>query len=107
MEANPWWKNLPAGANLPASYGCTGVKPDGGGSMAGKGKVGPMRLHRAAALRDAAALAAALAAGDDPTEVEAVRERRGGGEAGRCLGKAVGEGAVHAVAEGIDDQPAQ
>ena len=73
VEANPWWKNLPAGRELPACYGSQGVKADGGGCMAGRGRVGPMRLHRAANLCDAAALRAALEAGDDPNEVEAVR----------------------------------
>ena len=73
VEANPWWRNLPENAVLPACYGPTGVKADGGGSMAGRGRVGPMRLHRAANLRDAAALKAALAAGDDVNEVESVR----------------------------------
>ena len=73
VEANPWWRNLPENATLPACYGATGVKADGGGSMAGRGRVGPMRLHRAANLRDAAALKAALAAGDDVNEVESVR----------------------------------
>ena len=73
VEANPWWRNLPENAVLPACYGSTGVKADGGGSMAGRGRVGPMRLHRAANLRDAAALKAALAAGDDVNEVESVR----------------------------------
>lgn len=73
VEANPWYKNLPDGASFPACYGAVGVKADGGGSMAGRGRVGPMRLHRAANLRDAAALQAALAAGDDANEVESVR----------------------------------
>ena len=73
VEANPWYKNLPDGASFPACYGAVGVKADGGGSMAGRGRVGPMRLHRAANLRDAAALRAALEAGDDANEVESVR----------------------------------
>ena len=75
VEANPWWKNLPADRELPDSYGCVGVKPDGGGSMAGRGRVGPMRLHRACNNRDLKALQAALEQGDDPNEVEAVRLR--------------------------------
>jgi hypothetical protein len=73
VESNPWWKNLPADRELPDSYGCVGVKPDGGGSMAGRGRVGPMRLHRACNNRDLKALQAALEQGDDPNEVEAVR----------------------------------
>ena len=76
VEANPWWKNLPEGKAFPISYGSVGVKADGGGSMAGRGRVGPMRLHRAANLRDAAALRAALEAGDDANEVESVRTPR-------------------------------
>lgn len=74
VESNPWWKNLPTDrGELPDSYGCVGVKPDGGGCMAGRGRVGPMRLHRACYNRDLAALQAALEQGDDPNEVEAVR----------------------------------
>jgi hypothetical protein len=74
VEANPWWKNLPSDrGELPASYGSTGVKADGGGSMAGRGNVGPMRLHRACNLRDMEALTKALDGGDDVNEVEAVR----------------------------------
>jgi hypothetical protein len=72
VEANPWYKNLPADrGELPDSYGCVGVKADGGGCMAGRGRVGPMRLHRACNNRDLAALQAALEQGDDPNEVEA------------------------------------
>jgi hypothetical protein len=74
VEANPWYKNLPTDrGELPDSYGCVGVKADGGGCMAGRGHVGPMRLHRACNNRDLAALQAALEQGDDPNEVEAVR----------------------------------
>ena len=73
VEANPWWRNLPENASLPACYGALGCKSDGGGSMAGRGRVGPMRLLRAAHLRDVAARTAALAAGDDANEVESVR----------------------------------
>ena len=74
VEANPWYKNLPTDrGELPDSYGCVGVKADGGGCMAGRGRVGPMRLHRACNNRDLAALQAALEQGDDPNEVEAVR----------------------------------
>lgn len=74
VEANPWYKNLPTDrGELPDSYGCVGVKADGGGCMAGRGRVGPMRLHRACNNRDLAALQAALEQGDNPNEVEAVR----------------------------------
>lgn len=81
VEANPWYKNLPddgLGPAFPPCYGAVGVKADGGGSMAGRGRVGPMRLHRAANLRDAEALKAALAQGDDVNEVESVRGRAAG-----------------------------
>jgi hypothetical protein len=71
VEKNPWWKNV--SGPFPETYGPVGVKADGGGSMAGRGRVGPMRLHRACANRDLGALKAALEAGDDPNEVEAVR----------------------------------
>lgn len=78
VEANPWWKNLPTDrGELPDSYGCVGVNPHGGGSMAGRGLVGKMRLHRAVNMRDMAALQAALEAGDDVNEVEGVRHGRG------------------------------
>ncbi|KAJ9523435.1 hypothetical protein QJQ45_005338 [Haematococcus lacustris] len=48
-----------------------GVKPDGGGSIRGQGRVGPMRLHRAAHNRNAEAIKACIASGDDVNEVEA------------------------------------
>jgi hypothetical protein len=74
VESSPWYKNLPIDrGDLPESYGSVGVKTDGGGSMAGRGRVGPMRLHRACNLRSMEALQAALDAGDDVNEVEAVR----------------------------------
>ena len=81
VEANPWWKNVPTDrGELPDSYGCVGVNPHGGGSMAGKGVVGTMRLHRAVNCRNMAALEAALAAGDDVNEVEGVRTPDGEGK---------------------------
>ena len=71
VEADPWWNNVKG--PFPESYGCVGVKHDGGGSMAGHGLVGPMRLHRAVNRRDMSALVAALDAGDNVNEVEGVR----------------------------------
>ena len=76
VEANPWWKNLPSERELPDSYGCVGVKADGGGSMAGRGLVGAMRLHRAANNRNESLLASLLEGGEDPNEVDAVRVAR-------------------------------
>ena len=64
------------GAILPERYTSVGCKPDGGGSMAGRGLVGPMRLHRACNRRDMQALQAAVGAGDSVNEVEAVRQSR-------------------------------
>ena len=64
------------GAILPERYTSVGCKPDGGGSMAGRGLVGPMRLHRACNRRDMQALQAAVDAGDSVNEVEAVRQSR-------------------------------
>ena len=100
VESSPWYKNLPLDrGELPESYGSVGVKKDGGGSMAGRGRVGPMRLHRACNLRDMAALQAALDAGDDVNEVEAVRgagglrERRGK----RALNRPPPPGGQHAA----------
>lgn len=70
VEKNPWWRNVDG--PFPESYGCVGVKADGGGSMAGHGLVGPMRLHRACNMRDMVALEMAIEAGDNVNEVEAV-----------------------------------
>ena len=52
METNPWWKPL-VGQSLPSWNGPVGVKPDGGGSIRGCGRIGSMQLHRAACNRDA------------------------------------------------------
>ena len=71
MAAVPGHRNVKG--PFPESYGCVGVKNDGGGSMAGQGLVGPMRLHRAVNRRDMAALEAAIDAGDNVNEVEGVR----------------------------------
>lgn len=57
MERTPWWSTL--SGQLPKWDGRpVGCKPDGGGSIRGQGRVGPMRLHRAAHNMD---LAGALA----------------------------------------------
>lgn len=53
MEKNPWWSSLQG--PLPSWDGKpVGVKRDGGGSIRGQGRIGPMRLHRAAHNKDAA-----------------------------------------------------
>lgn len=50
MEAHPFWMSL-EDAKLPkfdaARAAREGVKPEGGGSVRGQGRVGPMRLWRA------------------------------------------------------------
>lgn len=69
VERNPWYSRVQG--PFPDSYGCVGVKPDGGGSMAGRGLVGPMRLHRAVFNRDADLVARLLDDGQDVNEVEA------------------------------------
>jgi hypothetical protein len=46
MEKNPWWQNV-QGPFL-VWEGPKGVKPDGGGNIRGQGRVGDMKLHRAA-----------------------------------------------------------
>jgi hypothetical protein len=53
MERDPWWGRLPGDAPLLRWQGPAGVKPDGGGSVRGQGRVGRMLLHRAAHNRDA------------------------------------------------------
>ena len=45
VERNPWYSRVKG--PFPESYGCVGVKPDGGGSMRGRGTVGKMRVHHA------------------------------------------------------------
>ncbi|KAL4450555.1 hypothetical protein ABPG77_000911 [Micractinium sp. CCAP 211/92] len=69
MEKNPWWKNV-QGPFL-QWRGPTGIKEDGGGCTRGRGRVGPMVIHRAAASRDKEAIAKAVEAGNDVNEVEA------------------------------------
>lgn len=46
MEKNPWWQNVQG--PFPVWEGPKGVKPDGGGNIRGQGRVGDMKLHRAA-----------------------------------------------------------
>lgn len=50
MERNPWYKNV-EGPFL-QWRGPLGIKEDGGGCTRGRGRVGPMVIHRAAASRD-------------------------------------------------------
>jgi hypothetical protein len=71
VEKNPWWNNV--SGPFPATYGCVGVKDDGGGSMKGQGLVGSMKIHRAVNNHDVQAIVKAVEAGDDVNEVEAVR----------------------------------
>lgn len=51
MEKNPWYKNV-EGPFLQWK-GPVGIKEDGGGCTRGRGRVGPMIIHRAANNRDA------------------------------------------------------
>jgi hypothetical protein len=46
MERNPWWQNIDSN-NLTSWSGPVGIKADGGGSIRGQGRVGPMKVHRA------------------------------------------------------------
>lgn len=55
MEKNPWYKNV-EGPYLQWK-GPVGVKEDGGGSTRGRGRIGPMVVHRAACNRDTAGVA--------------------------------------------------
>ncbi|KAL6752336.1 ankyrin repeat-containing domain protein [Haematococcus lacustris] len=71
MERTPWWSTINASKLQPWDGKAVGVKPDGGGSIRGQGRVGPMRLHRAAHNRNAEAIKACIASGDDVNEVEA------------------------------------
>ena len=72
VERNPWYTRVKG--PFPEQYGCVGVKDDGGGSMRGRGTVGPMRLHRAVFNRDVATIEALLdpnaAVKTDVNEVE-------------------------------------
>ena len=58
VERNPWYTRVKG--PFPEQYGCVGVKEDGGGSMRGRGTVGPMRLHRAVFNRDVATIESLL-----------------------------------------------
>lgn len=51
MEKNPWYKNV-EGPFLQWK-GPVGIKEDGGGCTRGRGRVGPMVIHRAANIQDA------------------------------------------------------
>jgi len=73
VEKNPWWKNVKG--PFPEQYSCVGVKPDGGGSMRGRGLVGKMNIHRAVNNHDLKAIVDAVEGGEDANEVEAVRTR--------------------------------
>lgn len=69
VERNPWHSRVKG--PFPEKYGCVGVKDDGGGSMRGRGTVGPMRVHRAVFNRDAALVKKLLTEeGHDVNEVE-------------------------------------
>ena len=67
VERNPWYTRVEG--PFPERYGCVGVKPDGGGSMRGRGLVGPMKLHHAVMNRDDGTLPQARR-GQDVNEVE-------------------------------------
>ncbi|PRW20613.1 mitochondrial import receptor subunit TOM9-2-like [Chlorella sorokiniana] len=69
MEKNPWYKNV-EGPFLQWK-GPVGIKEDGGGCTRGRGRVGPMAIHRAANNRDAQAIKKAVEEGHDVNEVEA------------------------------------
>ncbi|KAI3434403.1 hypothetical protein D9Q98_002481 [Chlorella vulgaris] len=69
MEKSPWVMNV-KGPFLQWK-GPVGIKEDGGGCTRGRGRVGPMVVHRAAASRDKAALTKAVEEGHDVNEVEA------------------------------------
>lgn len=69
MERTPWWTRIDG--PFETWPGPVGVKEDGGGSIRGRGRVGNMRLHRAANRRDAAAIQEGVARGEDVNEVEA------------------------------------
>lgn len=68
VERNPWYTRVEG--PFPERYGCVGVKPDGGGSMRGRGLVGPMKLHHAVMNRDMELCLKLLADGQDINEVE-------------------------------------
>ncbi|CEG00515.1 Ankyrin repeat [Ostreococcus tauri] len=68
-EIEPWYKRVKG--PFPETYGCVGVKADGGGSMRGRGTVGTMRVHRATFNRDEAKIRALVEAGDSVNEVDA------------------------------------
>ncbi|KAG2501289.1 hypothetical protein HYH03_001089 [Edaphochlamys debaryana] len=66
-----WWSELPE-QQLGSWHGPAGVKPDGGGSVRGCGRLGDMRLHRAACNRDATLIERLVVGeGADVNEVEA------------------------------------
>ncbi|GAX85070.1 hypothetical protein CEUSTIGMA_g12490.t1 [Chlamydomonas eustigma] len=54
MEKNPWWKSLQG--PFPSFEGPVGVKPDGGGSIRGCGRVSNMALHQAVCNQDIEAI---------------------------------------------------
>ena len=75
VERNPWYTRVKG--PFPEQYGCVGVKEDGGGSMRGRGTVGPMLLHRAVFNRDVDTIEKLLD-DDAPTKTD-VNEVEGAG----------------------------
>jgi len=69
VERNPWYKRVKG--PFPDQYTCVGVKPDGGGSMRGRGIVGKMKVHRAVFNKDADLVRKLIAEGENIMEVEA------------------------------------
>ena len=69
MEKNPWWTRIEG--PYETWPGPIGVKDDGGGSIRGRGRVGPMVVHRAVCNRDLTTIRDAVAQGEDVNEVEA------------------------------------
>ena len=75
VERNPWYTRVKG--PFPETYGCVGVKDDGGGSMRGRGTVGKMLLHRAVFNRDVESIEKLL---DDTTDPKtSVNEVEGAG----------------------------
>uniref|UniRef100_A0A383VJ57 Uncharacterized protein n=1 Tax=Tetradesmus obliquus TaxID=3088 RepID=A0A383VJ57_TETOB len=69
MERNPWWQNVAGDSG--AWPGPVGVKPDGGGSIRGQGRVGSMKLHRACHNKELDEVLRLVDDGADVNEVEA------------------------------------
>jgi hypothetical protein len=92
MEKDPWWQNVQG--PFPTWKGPKGVKPDGGGSVRGQGRVGRMLLHRAVFNRAKDGVASGAAARRGAARRGVARRRSAAAHQRSALGHAAGRRAT-------------